>query len=435
MKEIYVDSLSVPPSSSSDAGSNTIQSSCQLRYCHSLPILLCTPCRSGASTSSQRKKSLSRKSPSLTMASVSQAHIVHTEPPCWLVIPDWNLSFLHYSSLLKGMHDQGLTVWSFDPRGQGLSESPSSSQCASIDSFDTYASDLNFFLAFMRSSLPPSTRINVLAMGVMAEVLYAKRHLWRGTDTDTDIITVPNIPIGGLISTVEICDGTRRSENEEKDERLDKFLLVQTISAAQRWQLTLSLYLPDVLCQPTFRRRSQGWLGCARTVHGSNRSGDGGPKGVALTIPVSRGIASLLLAVHRSILWGRHTFLRLLKGLSPCCLRATRLALKLVKVFLPTRFRDGRGVTSSLQAMQQWLLASTLPSFSRWLHDTPSVVVMLGCSTCGSGDGEEELHQRYPFLQPQRGSVAWYTHWIQLGKQRTRRPISDATGAEQDCCV
>ena len=418
VETMYVDSYSVQSSSVEIESNMTTASSlsssppsldppCQLRYCYSQPVLLCTLCRYQAIATLPATRSLSsRNAPKSQILSSSEGHILQAEPPCWLLIPDWNMSFLHYTALLKAMHAEGCTVWSYDPRGQGLSESPSSQSCLSIDSFDRYATDLKCFLAFMRLSLPPSTQINVLAMGVLAQILYEKRHLWRETGCG----------VGGGGGE---CSGL---------EMINKVILMQAGADTPTLTLTWKLRLPDEL--GVF---FSGWGFCnthIRAGANNNSSSDNCDSSRCqknLTLPLSHGLASLVLFAHKGILRGCHAFvgLFLARGrlTSSCLLKATQLGMKLVKGLLPSRIRDGWGLLPALHSLQHWLMKASLP-FSKWLHDTPSLIT-LGeeCSRGGQEEGgagrEGSLVRRYPFLRARCGSVMWYTHCFLLGGWNT----------------
>jgi hypothetical protein len=407
VETIFVESLAVPVETEIDSGAYLAAPSCQLRYCYSQPVLLCTPCCSQFLMVPQTRSLSSRsafKRESMLQLS-DQTHIPQSEPPCWLVIPNWNESFLHHASLLKAMSEEGLTVWSFDPRAQGLSESPASSECLSLTSLDTYATDLKCVLTLMQSSLPPGTRINILAMGLLADVLQEKRHLWGGDDDD---------------------DGS-----------VDRVVLVRSRPGGWQWQLRLPSGLLHSLS--SCWRRGGGMLSHSsdasqRRADSSRKCGEAEAGRVVVTdtdkdtgtavrirIHVPPCLAILILTVQEGVLSCLHAglSLRILRRgglIRRGLITVTSMVASVVSVlWLPGRV--GVGVMSRLKAMQQWLKVGTLAPLSKWLHDTPSLVVISGdscsfsSSSCASARPMGQwtsLHRRYPFLQSRAGSVAWY---------------------------
>lgn len=308
VQEVHVDSMSI------QTVGNT---SCQLRYCYSSPVVLCTPCQAQSampplprSLSSRRSKSVVESaSGSLSTSAQTPPHIPGVEPPCWLVIPDMNQSFLHHSSLLRALADNGLTFWSFDSRSQGLSECPESAQCLSVDSLESYATDLRAVLLRMRDVLPPSTCIGVVAMGVMGNVLLAKKHMWSDC----------------------IQGGT----------------LVLSSALDMQWCLQLSRLAP--------------WTRSRRSVH------------------VSPTVAAVLLSVHRAALVGLHAALStVVPRLAPLVLHVARVVQRLVKrKCWPSRVL--KGMTSLLQLAKG--ATARVDTLAQWLHDTPSWVVPEGQDT------------------------------------------------------
>lgn len=373
-----VDSFTVTHSLDSDTDSAygslplSTHSQCQLRYCYSQPVALCTPCRSQTIASQPRSLS-SRKVVTSTGGAGDGSgivpHIVQAEPPCWLIIPNWNESFLHHAALFRTMVDEGLTVWSFDPRAQGLSENNLSTSCHSIESFDMYALDLKSFLCHMKATLPPGTRVNILASGVIAEALQSTQGTWMDCGIGQQMV--------------------------------DKVILV---SGNRNWLMSVPIPWFLGMCD-----KSSNWIEWVPKV-------------------ISPAMASVLLNAQVCGLRGFHSLLYQNFGgfTFQLVLKAMDFSCKAMRLVLPRQFSTI--VTGFLKGVLR--NSSTRADFGEWLHDTPSLVYAgYDNVSIANEKGVSEpcwisLYRRYPFLIQRGSSLKWYLCLVNLDRvsyRSTRR--------------
>ena len=384
VKNVYVDTLGVLLNSSKSSSVT-----CQLRYCYTHPVVLCTPC-SSQTILTRNNMSLSAKH--LVSDSVdANNYIPQRQPPCWLIIPDINESFLGYSLLMRMLNEQGVTVWAYDPRGQGLSENSYSDSCCSVDKLESHASDIKAILLLMKERLSPCTVINVLAYGIMARFLLNMNILLSDVGNTSS-------------ANEELC---KTECSGETHGMVGKVVCIDCGVKSICWRLQLPTLLTE--CFPVLQEKYR--LGCPS---------------------ISSGLAVAMIKMQKRFLHDTHSLISLLvkvKSLSRLLHKLIALSIKLFGTVFP------HSVVQMMRTWQELMSLQELPAFETWTHNVSSIAILTSDQRKHSFSQLLTLHRRYPFLKYRSTSMALGIHMCSQVSEEMCRANDKVTGKNSIHCA